>query len=227
MLFWRRWTTKQLLIHSVPYYQSQCGPATVWLPTLFKISSYWCECLWCCTVYGGARTTADRMCAVAWYNGISSKADRGEIFIRAAADQMGALSRMLLKKKWMWHDIRRPILGIRALHLTHPKCTHTAVHTHPEHWEAIYAAAPKQLGVRCLAQVHFAMVLKVEGALYIHSLHSLHWQSLPARDSNSQPFDYESNSLTIRPRLPPNHNEKAFSVTMFGFEIKIRDTFCV
>ncbi len=38
------------------------------------------------------------MCAVAWYNDISSKADRGDIFIRAAADQMGALSRMLLKK---------------------------------------------------------------------------------------------------------------------------------
>ncbi len=44
------------------------------------------------------RTAADRMCAVAWYNDISSKADRGDIFIRAAADQMGALSRMLLKK---------------------------------------------------------------------------------------------------------------------------------
>ncbi len=42
------------------------------------------------------------------------------------------------------------------------------------------------------------VVLKVERALYIHSPHL---QFLPARDSNSQPFDYESNSLTIRPRL--------------------------
>ncbi len=36
--------------------------------------------------------------------------------------------------------------------------------------------------------------------LYIHSPHL---QSLRARDTNSQPFDYESDSLTIRPRLPP------------------------
>ncbi len=44
------------------------------------------------------------------------------------------------------------------------------------------------------------VVLRVERALVIHSPHL---QSLPARDSNSQPFDYESDSLTIRPRLPP------------------------
>ncbi len=42
-------------------------------------------------------------------------------------------------------------------------------------------------------------VLKVERALYIHSPHL---QFLPDRDSNSQPFDYESDSLTIRSRLP-------------------------
>ncbi len=58
-----------------------------------------------------------------------------------------------------------------------------SVNTHPEQWAAIYAAVPgEQLGVRCLAQGHL--------------------QFLPARDSSSQPFDYESNSLTIRPRLP-------------------------
>ncbi len=33
------------------YCQTQCGPATVWLPTFFKISSYWCECMWRCAVY--------------------------------------------------------------------------------------------------------------------------------------------------------------------------------
>ncbi len=43
------------------------------------------------------------------------------------------------------------------------------------------------------------VVLKVERALYIHSPHL---QSLPDQDSNSQPFGYESDSLTIRPRLP-------------------------
>ncbi len=43
------------------------------------------------------------------------------------------------------------------------------------------------------------VVLKVERALYIHSLHL---QFLLARDSNSQPLDYESDSLTIRLQLP-------------------------
>ncbi len=36
-------------------------------------------------------------------------------------------------------------------------------------------------------------------ALYIHSPHL---QFLPNRDSNSQPFDYEPDSLNNRPRLP-------------------------
>ncbi len=43
------------------------------------------------------------------------------------------------------------------------------------------------------------MVLKVERVLYIHSPHL---QLLLARGLNSQSFDYESDSLTIRPRLP-------------------------
>ncbi len=57
-----------------------------------------------------------------------------------------------------------PILGICALQLTHPKCTHTqqwththTVNTHPEQWAAIYAAVPgEQLEVRCLAQGHLS-----------------------------------------------------------------------
>ncbi len=42
------------------------------------------------------------------------------------------------------------------------------------------------------------VVLRVKRALYIHCPHL---QFLPARDSNSQPLGYESDSLTIRPRL--------------------------
>ncbi len=92
-----------------------------------------------------------------------------------------------------------PILRICTLQLTHPKCTHTAVNTHPEQWAAIYAVVPReQLGVRCFAQGHLVVVLKVERVLYIHSPHL---QFLPAWDSNSQPLDYKSNSLTIRPRF--------------------------
>ncbi len=41
-----------------------------------------------------------------------------------------------------WRDKQPwwPILGICALHLTHPRCTHTAVNTHPEQWADIYSA---------------------------------------------------------------------------------------
>ncbi len=54
------------------------------------------------------------------------------------------------------------ILRINALHLSQPKCTHTAVNTHamnthPEQWAAINAAVPReQLEVRCLAQGHLS-----------------------------------------------------------------------
>ncbi len=75
-----------------------------------------------------------------------------------------------------------PILGICALHLTHPKCTQTAVNKHPEQWAAIYAVAPReQLGFGALLKGTSVVVLKVERVLYIHSPHL---QFLPARDSN-------------------------------------------
>ncbi len=111
------------------------------------------------------------------------------------------------------------ILGICALRLTHPKCTHTAVNTHPDQWAAIYAAAPgEQLGVRWLAQGHLVVVLKVERALYIHSPHL---QFLQARDSNSQPFDYESETLTIIGLNFPfielvNNNPTAYWLRLIG-----------
>ncbi len=73
-----------------------------------------------------------------------------------------------------------------------PDLTHARTHTHTEQWAAIYAVAPReQLGVRCLAQGYLIVLLRVERALYIHSPHL---QYLPARDSNSQPLDYESDS---------------------------------
>ena len=76
--------------------------------------------------------------------------------------------------------------------------THT-VNTHPEQWAAIYAAAPgEQLGVRCLAQGHLSR--GIEGGE--SAVHSLPPPTIPARDSNSQPLDCKSDSLTIRPRLP-------------------------
>ncbi len=101
------------------------------------------------------------------------------------------------------------MLGIRALHLTHPKCTHTAVNTHthtPSTHTRSSAEQPFMLrrpgnscGFGALFKGTSVVVLKVERALNIHSPHL---QFLPARDSNSQPLGYESDSLTIRPRLP-------------------------
>ncbi len=100
-----------------------------------------------------------------------------------------------------------PILRICALHLTHPNCTHTAVehthtvNTHPEQWAAIYAAAPgEQLGVRCLAQGHLS--LGIEGGRECCTFTPPTYNLCRTWDSNSQPLGYESNSLTIRPRLP-------------------------
>ncbi len=71
-----------------------------------------------------------------------------------------------------------PILGICALHLTHPSATtntHTHTHTPRTHTRssghAFYTAAPgEQLGVRCLAQGHLSRGIE-ERALYIHSPH--------------------------------------------------------
>ncbi len=137
------------------------------------------------------------MCAVARYNNISSKADRGDIFIRAADGQMSlnvpkqdfiekSESNVTYGQVW-W-----PILGISALHLTHPNCTHTAVNTHPEQWAAIFAAVPgEQLGVRYLAQGHLSLGIE-GGESAVHSL-----------PVHSQAVDYESVSLNIRPQLPP------------------------
>ncbi len=86
-----------------------------------------------------------------------------------------------------------PILGICALHLNHPKCTHTAVNTHPEQWAAIYAAAPgEQLGVRCLAQGHLSHGIE-GGESAVHSpppTYNPCRPSNPCRQySNSQPLD--------------------------------------
>ncbi len=78
------------------------------------------------------------------------------------------------------------------------KCTHT-VNTHPEQWAAFMLRHPgSSWGFSALLKGTSVVLLKVERALDIHSPHL---QSLPDRDSNSQPFDYESDS-TIWPRLP-------------------------
>ncbi len=113
--------------------------------------------------------------------------------------------------KWRWCDVTYsqswwPILGICALLLTHPRCTHTQqwTHTHREHTQSsgqsfMLRRPGSSWGFSALLKGTSVVLLKEDRALYIHSPHL---QLLPARDSNSQPLDYESASLTIRPRLP-------------------------
>ncbi len=98
-----------------------------------------------------------------------------------------------------------PILGICAfnpskVHTHSSEHTHT-VNKHPEQWAAIYVAAPgSSWGVRCLAQGHLSRGIEGgERALYIHSPT---YNSCRTWDSNPRPLGYESDSLTIRPRLP-------------------------
>ncbi len=122
-----------------------------------------------------------------------------------------------MKVKWKGRDIQPSMVthtwnlcstfNLSKVH-TH---THT-VNTHPEQWAAIYAVAPgEQLGVRCLAQGHLSR--GIEGGESAVHLLPPHLQFLPARDSNSQPLDYESDSLTIRPQLPKYPHPKGLEKT--------------
>ncbi len=67
-------------------------------------------------------------------------------------------------------------------------------------------------GFGALLKCTSVVVLREEKGLYIHSPHL---QFLPDRDSNSQPFDYESHSLTIRSRLPPPKNNNNDFIQQF------------
>ncbi len=77
-----------------------------------------------------------------------------------------------------------PILGICALQLSHPKCTHTAVNTHTPWTHTRSSGQPFMLrcpgsswGFGALFKGTSVVVLRVERALYIHSPHL---QFLPA-----------------------------------------------
>ncbi len=71
-----------------------------------------------------------------------------------------------------------PILGICALHLTHPKCTHTAVNTHTPWTHTRSSGQPFMLwrpgsswGFGALLKGTSVVVLRVERVLVIHSPH--------------------------------------------------------
>ncbi len=102
------------------------------------------------------------------------------------------------------------ILGICALHLTHPSANTL--------WTTSAAAPGEQLGVRCLAQGS-----RLSPQSWYWGWRE-RWTFIPPTynpcrtwDSNPQPSGYKSDSLTIRPRLPhlamvaPTQWEKCFS----------------
>ncbi len=91
----------------------------------------------------------------------------------------------------------------------------SAVSTHPEQWAASAAVPREQSGVRCLAQGPLSC--GIEGGERALDIYSPHLQFLQGRDSNSQPFDYKSNSLTIKPRLPHLSCNTSVFILLFSF----------
>ncbi len=87
---------------------------------------------------------------------------------------------------------------------THTPWTHTRSSGQP----FMLRCPGSSWGFGALLKGTSVVVLRVKRALVIHSPHL---QSLPARDSNPQPLDYESDSLTIRPWLPTSHVKIVFN----------------
>ncbi len=89
---------------------------------------------------------------------------------------MNTQERCIWKWKWKWRDVTYsqvwwPILGIRALHLTHPKCTHTAVNTHTP-W------THTQSRVACIWPVYeIEFVESPSASIADHYCKNLCWQS--------------------------------------------------
>ncbi len=108
--------------------------------------------------------------------------------------------------KWKWHDIRPSTQNLCSA-FNHPSAhtpwTHTPwTHTRSSGQPFMLQHPGSSWGFSVLLKGTSVVVLRV---LVIHSPHL---QFLPARDSNSQPLVYESDSLTIRPQLPHSNFNK-------------------
>ncbi len=99
-----------------------------------------------------------------------------------------------VKVKVTWHDMWPSMVthtqnlcsAFNPSKCTHTPWTHTRSSGQPFSWGFLLKGTS-------------VVVLRVERALYIHSLHL---QFLPDLRREPWPLDYESDSLTIRPRLP-------------------------
>ncbi len=108
-------------------------------------------------------------------------------------------SETLNKVKVKWHMAK---YGDPCSALTHPKCTHPPwTHTRSS-GQPFYAVAPEeQLGFQCLAQGHLSRGIK-GGESTVHLLPPTKIPAGPETRTRNL-LDYESDSLTIRPRLTP------------------------
>ncbi len=104
--------------------------------------------------------------------------------------------------------------------LTHPMCPHTTVNTHTPWTHTRSSGQPFMLrcpgssrGFGALLKGTSIVVLRVKSSW---TFTPLTYNCRSARDSNSQPFDYESNSQTIRPwhvniRLAKTNDQLVFN----------------
>ncbi len=110
------------------------------------------------------------------------------------------IHKMISESDVTYSQLWWPILGICALHLpiqvhTHSSGhKHTREHTHTAVGSHLCCGARGAVGGSCLAQGHLVVVLKVEERCTFTPPTD---KSLPDRDSNSQPFHYESESLPL------------------------------
>ncbi len=108
----------------------------------------------------------------------------------------------ILKKKSesdvTYDEVWWPILGICALHLTHPKCTHTAVNTHRSSGQPFMLRRPGSSwgSVPCSRAPQSWYWRWRECSAFTPPTYNSCWPE------TRTPFDYESDSLTIRPGLP-------------------------
>ncbi len=132
------------------------------------------------------------------------------------------------KKKVMWHTMTHTRNLCSAfypsnVHTHSSEHTHT-VNTHTQWTHTRSSGQPFMLrhpgsswGFGALLKgLTSVVVLKEERALYIHSPPT--YNSCRTWDSNSQPLGYESDSLTIRPWLPPERGDRLYNVTQYIYD---------